>query len=77
MQQKRAESSNRRQSRAREEQLQRNVFFHETLNDVLPGATYDYKEAVNHALKAEPLGAVIDNEKQEEEETEKGDDLTT
>jgi salicylate hydroxylase len=75
MQQKRAESANRRQSRAREEQLQRNVFFHETLNDVLPGATYDYKEAVNHALKAEPLGVVI--EKEEEEETEKGDDLTT
>jgi len=62
MQQKRADSRNRRHARAREEQLQRDVFFHETLEDVLPGATYDYKQAVNQTLKEEPLGVIVESD---------------
>jgi salicylate hydroxylase len=70
MQQKRAEAKTRTQARARENLLQRDVFFHETLQDVLPGATYDYKEAVVLALKEEPLGIILEDGFSDDDENE-------
>jgi salicylate hydroxylase len=61
MQQKRAEAHSRVHARAREQLLQRDVFFHETLKDVLPGATYDYKEAAMQAIKEEPLMTISES----------------
>jgi len=48
--------SNRELYRAsKEEKIKRDVFFHETLPILMPGSTYNYKEAVAEFLEKEPL----------------------
>ena len=42
----------------KEEMIRRNVFFHETMNTIFPGATHDYKQAVVDILRTSPLTSV-------------------
>lgn len=38
----------------KEEKIKRDVFFHETLSCLIPGSTYNYREAVAEFLEREP-----------------------
>jgi len=40
---------------SKEEKIKRDVFFHETLPVLIPGSTYNYREAVTAFLKKEPI----------------------
>ena len=53
VQQQRSESESR--NKARETLIKRDVFFHETLPILFPGATYDYIEEVERVLAKEPI----------------------
>lgn len=57
---KRAKRELYRQSK--EEKIRRDVFFHETLPILIPGSTYNYREAVSEYLKTQPihLSAVVE-----------------
>lgn len=50
-QEKRATSDNRQQLRAREENLRRDVFFHETASSLLPAVRHDYMNDIEKALE--------------------------
>lgn len=39
---------------SKEETIKRNVFFHETLPALIPGSTYNYRQAVEEFLEKEP-----------------------
>jgi 2-polyprenyl-6-methoxyphenol hydroxylase-like FAD-dependent oxidoreductase len=56
MQQKRADSVT--YNRCKEELIKRDVFFHETMPVMFPGARYDYKAAVENVLKEKPILSV-------------------
>jgi 2-polyprenyl-6-methoxyphenol hydroxylase-like FAD-dependent oxidoreductase len=60
MQQKRAESVT--YNRCKEELIKRDIFFHETMPVMFPGARYDYKAAVENVLKEKPLLSVLEEE---------------
>jgi 2-polyprenyl-6-methoxyphenol hydroxylase-like FAD-dependent oxidoreductase len=53
MQQKRADNK-RGYNQAKEELIRRDVFFHETMPVILPGATYNYREHVGKVLQNAP-----------------------
>lgn len=61
-QQKRANTESYK--RMKEEMIQRDVFYHETLPIMKPGATYDYKAAVTEMLKNEPVHLTVVQEEQ-------------
>ena len=39
----------------KEELIQRDVFFHETMKDILPGSTYNFQEHIDAVLQKEPV----------------------
>lgn len=53
MQQKRAD--NKKYNAVKEEKIQRDVFFHETMPVLFHGAKHDYRSQVEQALEEEPL----------------------
>ena len=54
----------------KEELIRRDVFFHETMDLLRPGAGYDYNEDIKTALEKEAvLLALIEEEEEEEEES--------
>lgn len=59
-QQKRSECS--RYNKVKEEKIQRDVFFHETVSDLLPGVQHNYKEDVLAAIQETPLLAVAEED---------------
>jgi 2-polyprenyl-6-methoxyphenol hydroxylase-like FAD-dependent oxidoreductase len=61
MQQKRADNK-RGYNQAKEELIRRDVFFHETMPVILPGATYNYREQVGKVLQHTPRVAVNEEE---------------
>ena len=62
MQQRRSE--NKRYNEVKEEMIRRDVFFHESMQPVFPGATYDYKEDVECVLRDEPLHTVFEEDEE-------------
>lgn len=64
MQQKRAD--NKRYNEIKEEMIRRDVFFHETMEVILPGATYNYKTEVLDALRDGPLLPVLEENEDDE-----------
>jgi hypothetical protein len=67
MQQKR--SVNAKYNEVKEELIQRDVFFHETLPVMFTGAKYDYKAHVEEVLENEPAFTRLKPVVEEEEET--------
>jgi salicylate hydroxylase len=63
MQQKRSE--NEKYNKVKEELLQRSVFFHETLEDLCPGATYDFQKHLEQVLESEPVLLPVLEEEEE------------
>lgn len=63
LQQKRAE--NPRYNLAKEELIQREIFYHETLPIILPGVQHDYMKDVMNALDEAPLLSVPEEEEAE------------
>jgi 2-polyprenyl-6-methoxyphenol hydroxylase-like FAD-dependent oxidoreductase len=53
VQQMRAKSD--RFNEVKEEMIRRDVFFHESIHQILPGVTYDYEEEVANILQNKPL----------------------
>ncbi|GAX12607.1 hypothetical protein FisN_13Lh067 [Fistulifera solaris] len=66
--QRRKRSQSARYAEVREEIIQRQVFFHETSSNMLPGATHDYRKAIEKAFKALPQRMPILIEDDEDEE---------
>ncbi|CAJ1954767.1 unnamed protein product [Cylindrotheca closterium] len=56
VQQLRADSE--RLGKAKEENIRRDVFFHESIQQILPGVSYNYEEDVANILKKKPLLSV-------------------
>lgn len=48
-------STNEKYNEVKEELIQRDVFFHETMNHLCPGAKYDFKKDVSEVLDNEPV----------------------
>ena len=67
--QRRKRSQSAKYAIIREEILQRQVFFHETNPNMLPGATHDYRKAVEKAFKSLPNRMPILIEDDEEAST--------
>ena len=61
-QQKRSECS--KYNKVKEEKIQRDVFYHETVSDLLPGVHHDYKEDVLAAIQEAPLSAVAEEDEE-------------
>jgi salicylate hydroxylase len=77
--QRRKRSQCARYAEVREEIIQRQVFFHETNPNMLPGATHDYKKAVEKALKALPerrMPILIEDDEDEEDSVSKNRNCT-
>ena len=51
----RMRAENERLGEVKEEMIRRDVFFHESIKQILPGVTYDYEEEVTNILKNRPL----------------------
>ena len=64
IQQQRADDTCRNQ--AREKIIRREVFFHEALPILFPGATYNYEKAVQEAMARIPIHLAMVKEKEEE-----------
>lgn len=60
VQQKRAK--NERFSEVKEEIIRRDVFFNESIHQILPGVTYDYEEEVINILQSKPLLVAVPEE---------------
>ncbi|GAX27826.1 hypothetical protein FisN_13Hh067 [Fistulifera solaris] len=76
--QRRKRSQSARYAEVREEIIQRQVFFHETSPNMLPGATHDYRKAVEKVLKALPqrMPILIEDDEDEEEASSKNGNCT-
>ena len=48
-------SMNEKYNEVKETLIQRDVFFYETMKDILPGSTYNYLEQIEAALQKEPV----------------------
>lgn len=67
--QQRKKAQNAKYAEVQEEIVQRQVFFHETNPNMLPGATHDYRKAVEKALKSVPQRMPVLIEDDEETST--------